>query len=61
MIPIYTFPGTGVFSMVIEAVQIRDVTVVVPPRSLEMHGAVQTRMDVIVSIFGTECHATVVA
>ena len=61
MIPIYTFPVTGVFSVLIEAVQIRAETVVVPPSALEIQGTVQRRMDVIVSIFGTECHATVLA
>ena len=49
--PVHPFPGSGVFSVMIETVQIGTKTVVVPPRAFASCGAVRTAVEVVVSIF----------
>lgn len=58
-IPVHPLPSLGVFAVMIKSVQIGENTVFVPPGSLVTCGTVPW-VDVVVSIFGRERHATVI-
>lgn len=60
VVPVHTFPGSSVSSMMIETVQIGGETSVVPPRSLATYGVAATTVEVIVSVFGRERHAAMI-
>ena len=59
MIPVYTVSKRQVFALKIAAVQVGEMTVFVPPGSLELRGTIHAK-DVVVSIFGAELHATLI-
>ena len=61
VIPVHTFPASRVFSVKIKTVEIRNSTDFVPPGSLRVCGTVTRMMVVVVTIFGGERRATVIA
>jgi len=58
-IPVYTVSKGDVCALVIEAVQVGEVTGLVPPGSLKTYGTVAVK-GVVVSIFGAKRHATMI-
>ena len=59
VIPVNTVSKRRVFAVKIAAVQVGEVTAIVPPGSLKVRGTIPA-ISVVVSIFGAERHATMI-